>query len=432
MAATTPRRTLASAVAAALVVVVGTADAGAKGGVAGGAGNTFFLTNSWSATADVHFYLGALDDLRGWPDAPYPYEYVVGDWNADGADTIALREGQAFHLRNTLESGPIDRTVGYGRPDDNVLVGDWNGDGVDTFAVRRGRTYLVRNSLSAGSAELVVSFGHETDEILVGDWDGDGDDTLAVRRDNTTYFTNALTTGPADRTQAFGRKTDDVVVGDWDGDGVDTLGMRRGNRYLLTDSFASGPAERDAAFGKPTDGALVGDWDGDGADTLGARRPAYEIREGTHRVGVDVRPGTYRSSTSPFNDCFWERRSALEGKPGENVLASGHTDDPIVTISPSDVAFASVCAPWYPVEATYPFSPWTRFHNGTYVVGQHIEPGSYTATDSSMCTWSRLSGFSGTAGDVIETSGDDGPRSVTIQPSDVGFFTAWCGYWERD
>jgi hypothetical protein len=419
-------------VTAALAVVLGTADAGAKGGVASGAGNEFFLTNSWSPTADVRFYLGALDDYRGWPDVPYPYEYVVGDWDGDGADAIALREGQVFQLRNALEAGPIDHVVVYGRPLDTVLVGDWNGDRVDTFAVRRGRTYYVRNSLSSGADEFVGSYGRDTDEILVGDWDGDGTDTLAVRRGRTYYFKDDLAPGSADRTQTFGRATDEAVAGDWDGDGVDTLGVRRGNRYYLTNSFDSGPAESVVSFGRATDGALVGDWNDDGADTLGVRRPAYAIRQGTHQVGVGVAPGTYRTTTSPFNECSWERLAALGGEPGENVIASGATADPIVTISASDVAFHSECPPWYPVEATYPFSPWTRFDHGTYVVGRHIEPGTYRATDSGICTWARLSGFSGTAADVIETSGEDASGTVTIQASDVGFSSAWCGFWERD
>ncbi|WP_197522643.1 hypothetical protein, partial [Occultella aeris] len=117
--------------------------------------------------------------------------------------------------------------VAYGRTSDVVLVGDWNGDGIDTLAVRRGNIYYFINSLSSGNADRVVAYGRTSDRVLIGDWNGDRVDSLAVRRDNLYYIANGFGGGAADRVVAYGRATDAVMVGDWNADGIDTLGIRR-------------------------------------------------------------------------------------------------------------------------------------------------------------------------------------------------------------
>ncbi|MCD8134180.1 MAG: hypothetical protein LUE19_10085, partial [Clostridiales bacterium] len=60
----------------------------------------------------------------------------------------------------------------YGRATDEVLVGDWDGDGVDTLAVRRnGNIYYFSNSISNPDADVtVVSYGRATDAVYVGTW----------------------------------------------------------------------------------------------------------------------------------------------------------------------------------------------------------------------------------------------------------------------
>jgi hypothetical protein len=52
---------------------------------------------------------------------------VVGDWNRDGVDTIGIRRGAIWYLRNTNSSGPSSASFGFGVADDQPLVGDWNG-----------------------------------------------------------------------------------------------------------------------------------------------------------------------------------------------------------------------------------------------------------------------------------------------------------------
>ena len=235
----------------------------AKGGAIGGTGNEYFLNDSFTGTANAVFAYGDRGD-----------EVYVGDWNADGRDTLMIRRGNTFYLRNSNTTGGADSVFVYGDPGDVVLAGDWDGDGRDTLTVRRGNTFFVRNSLTSGVADTVFGYGDPGDVVLVGDWDGDRTDTLAVRRGNQYFVRNSLTSGVADTVFFYGDPGDVVLVGHWSrGQAGDTLGVRRGSTYYLRYSLTSGPADTVVAYGNPTDTAFVGDWNADGIDTLGVRRP---------------------------------------------------------------------------------------------------------------------------------------------------------------
>ena len=240
------------------------ASAGTQGtGEIGGSGSTYFLNDSFSGVANRVFSYGGPQD-----------SVLVGDWDGDGVDTLAVRRGNTFLVRDSNTAGRADRTFVYGDPGDAVLVGDWDGDGRDTLAVRRGNQYLVRNALTTGVADSVFSYGDPGDVVLVGDWDGDRADSLTIRRGGVYFVKNALTTGVADTTFAYGDPGDTVLLGRWRRDQAgDTLAVRRGNLYFLRYSLASGPADLTLAYGEPTDTAFAGDWDADGVDTLGVRRP---------------------------------------------------------------------------------------------------------------------------------------------------------------
>ncbi|PKU88281.1 Bacterial Ig-like domain (group 2), partial [Bifidobacterium pseudolongum subsp. globosum] len=149
----------------------------------------------------------------------------------------------------------------------------------DSLGVRRGNRYYVRNSLSSGNADVEFTYGLASDQVLVGDWDGDGKDTLVLRRGNRYYVRNSLTPGHADKEFTLGLATDQVLVGDWDGDGKDTLMLRRGNQFLVYNTLGSSTVDRVFYYGLPSDVVLVGDWNGDGKDTLAMRRGvAYYMR----------------------------------------------------------------------------------------------------------------------------------------------------------
>ncbi|MPV38071.1 SpoIID/LytB domain-containing protein [Georgenia subflava] len=221
----------------------------------------FFLNDSWTATANTVFQYGKPDD-----------EVYIGDWDGDGIDTIAIRRGAEFHVRNSNSGGAADRVFVYGKPGDVVLVGDWNGDGVDTLAVRRGPEYHIKNSVAPGRADQVVVYGRSGDAVVVGDWDGNGSDTLAVRRGMVYHIKNSISAGNADQVVPYGKAADVVMVGDWNGDSRDTLAVRRGREYHIKNSMSGGKADLVLAYGRPGDKVIVGDWNGDGTDTLGVHR----------------------------------------------------------------------------------------------------------------------------------------------------------------
>jgi hypothetical protein len=185
-------------------------------------------------------------------------------------------------VQNQLDQSPTDLIFHYGDPGDTVLVGDWNGDGRDTLAVRRGNAYFMKNDVRTGVADVGQVYGDPGDLVLVGDWNGDGRDTLAVRRGNAYLFRNDMLPGPAHVARTFGDSSDIVLVGDWSrsglpSDGADQLAVRRGNTYLFSAEVAGAgalPMARAAAYGDPTDTAFVVAFSAVGArgDGLGVRR----------------------------------------------------------------------------------------------------------------------------------------------------------------
>ncbi len=75
------------------------------------------------------------------------------------------------------------------------------------------------------------------------------------------------------------------------------------------------------------------------------------------------------------------------------------------------------------------------FRDGTYRVGQDINPGVYhfvhTDDRTGICYWKRLRGFSGSLDDIIENGLVDSPRYVEIKASDLAFMSDGCGMWTR-
>ncbi len=223
----------------------------------------FYLNDSWGPTANIAFAWGSASDKP-----------LVGDWDGDGKDTLAVRRGASYSFTNDTipAASPRFPTI-YGRSTDQVFVGDWDGDGKDTLAVRRGNTYYFKNSISGGNADKVVTYGKTTDQVLVGDWDVDGKDTLAVRRGSTYYFKNSISGGNADKVVTYGKTTDDVYTGKFSEQFArDSLTVRRGNQYFISYTIRGGDADSALVYGRPNDTTLVGDWNGDGVDTLGVKR----------------------------------------------------------------------------------------------------------------------------------------------------------------
>ncbi len=240
----------------------GTATSSAATSITAANSHRFLLSNQWTGSINMEF---------AWGDAKY--EVLVGDWDGDGKDTIALRKGNQFAFSNTNPaSGTPKFTFTLGNASDTVLVGDWNGDGKDSIALRRGNKVFIKNSLSGSTFASTFYYGTSSDEIFVGDWDGNGTDTLAVRRGNQIHISNK--NGKTDQVVSFGRASDDLYVGSFDRakPGRDSFAVRRGNTYFINKAIKSGNADIQLEYGRTDDIALIGDWNGDGEDTLGVVR----------------------------------------------------------------------------------------------------------------------------------------------------------------
>ena len=157
--------------------------------------------------------------------------------------------------------------------------------------------------------------------------------------------------------------------------------------------------------------------------------PGYAyFSDGTHVVGQDVGPGTYRTRVgSP--GCYYARLAGFGGTL-EDITANENTDAPaVVTVSPNDKGFVSRgCGIW-----TQDLSAITAdratFGDGIYIVGTDIQPGTYRNNGQQGCYYERLSGFGGVLGETIANENTDSPAVVTIFPTDKGFKSARCGIW---
>ena len=153
-----------------------------------------------------------------------------------------------------------------------------------------------------------------------------------------------------------------------------------------------------------------------------------EIGDGTHHVGADVQPGTYRTRL-PSPNCYWARLSGFGGSRAE-VIANDNDPAPIViTIAPTDKGFqTSGCAPWTSDLSAITKSR-TSFGDGEFIVGTDVVPGIYRAPGGSDCYWARLKGFGGTLSDLISHDTPQGPVAMTITTVDRGFKSSACGTW---
>ena len=159
-------------------------------------------------------------------------------------------------------------------------------------------------------------------------------------------------------------------------------------------------------------------------------KPWTQFGDGTWIAGADIVPGVY--SAPGGSGCYWERLSGFSGGFGDiiaNDSSSGERQ--IVTSDASDAGFSTNdCGEWIPLSES--FTPTTTLTDGTWVVGDEVDPGVYSAPGGSGCYWERLSGFSGEFGDIIANDSSSGGRQiVAIDASDAGFSTNNCGEWTQ-
>jgi hypothetical protein len=190
----------------------------------GNPGNTFeldFPGGPLLGARDLRWYSAIAswnDDLVNFTDVDFLPD--INYWKSPGNPCV----GRCFYLRNNLSPGAHDLYFKDDQPATQYLVGDWDGDGTDTLGFRRGRTFYLTNTTGP---QISFSAGLASDQVLVGDWNNDGIDSVGFRRGRTFYLKNALSGGAADITFSSGLATDGAHVGDWDANGLDSLALRR-------------------------------------------------------------------------------------------------------------------------------------------------------------------------------------------------------------
>ena len=78
----------------------------------------------------------------------------------------------------------------FGRATDQALVGDWDGDGVDTVALRRGSAiFFAGDNVDGGGTVTSSVWGRASDVAVAGSYAGQEYDTVALRRGNVFITT---------------------------------------------------------------------------------------------------------------------------------------------------------------------------------------------------------------------------------------------------
>ncbi|MDN4472007.1 CAP domain-containing protein [Demequina zhanjiangensis] len=217
------------------------------------------------------------------PDSSYEAPLASVAPAPEPMDTVSLRRGTTFLIKNNLGEGLPHDSIRHGYSTDEILVGDWDGDGDDDLGVKRGRTYYLWNSINTRSVWKKFTLGYSSDDAIVGDFNGDGKDTIGLKRGNKYYVSNKLGGGSwVYYAKSMGYSSDEPVIGDFNGDGKDTIGLKRGNKYYLKNTLLRGGWPiYGVKMGLSSDDAIVGDFNGDGRDTVGLKRGnKYYIKDG--------------------------------------------------------------------------------------------------------------------------------------------------------
>ncbi|MFI9203404.1 hypothetical protein [Streptomyces sp. NPDC053048] len=193
------------------------------------------------------------------------------------------------------------------------------------------------------------------------------------------------------------------------------------------DSGKSTAADR-AAGGEATSGKGGGK-EGDKAGKGGVSG------NGTHQVGSDIKPGTYRSVGNK-SGCYWERAKDSKGDI-DSILANDNVEgQSYVTIKAEDRIFKSRgCKSWEPVTDDRSGTPKsTVAGSGMYRVGVDIAPGTYKSTGNKAdgCYWERdKDALHDATESILANENVAGSGVVTIAAEDAYFKTSGCADWKK-
>ncbi|WEO96985.1 hypothetical protein A6P39_024790 [Streptomyces sp. FXJ1.172] len=89
------------------------------------------------------------------------------------------------------------------------------------------------------------------------------------------------------------------------------------------------------------------DWEAVDPKAKGTPASSMAGNGGMFKVGTDIAPGTYRSTGSKDDSCYWERAKDAEHGVDSIIANNNVTGTAVVTISPTDAYFKTTgCGDW--------------------------------------------------------------------------------------
>ncbi len=166
---------------------------------------------------------------------------------------------------------------------------------------------------------------------------------------------------------------------------------------------------------------------------------------GIYLVGEDIEPGTYLSrppeaSQSGAVSCFWKITHNSAKSRGISVtvhLVEGGSA--LVTVADGDSLDVQRCGRWERVEPSTLFEnddAKPLFHDGTWIVGEDIAPGTYLTDDErdveirrESCFWTITENYENNLLDPVERDSTMQGKSTLTVESGQQLSTLGCGTW---